>query len=539
MPICIPEHPSFRSAAERKVWEHLRTQLPKHAHLLANVAITDKNGDHEADFIVTWPGVGILSIEVKGGHIALTDDGVWTTSGRSGGDEIQPDYQAKKTMYAVRDYVESHWSQGRPKMMWMVVFPDTALPPKAETAGLPRKRIVDSSELASIAERIRDEAGDSLRGDASSERCSLFVRALLGRRDSHRDWVQLRRDREHEIQRWTENQTQLLDYLSLNPRFAVVGPAGSGKTFLAVEQTRRLVRAGRRVAVICYSRGLAEFLKRLFDNLPETDRPAYVGNFHAFARTWNVYSPKDATSDWWETTCPERMIEKAASLEPEQRYDAFVVDEAQDIADMWWQAIEAGLLDKSRGLYAFGDLEQQVFKRSGFKELALPIGKLRKNIRNATPIAELASLCADEEIENSDIGGPPVEYIECARESALETADDQIDRLLDEGWEPQDIVLLTTGSRHPEQEMRSRTGKSAYWNSFWDVDDIFYGTVTGFKGLERPVVVLAMNGWKESGLEQDNLYVALSRARDLLIVCGSADDVELAGGVAVLHALCG
>jgi hypothetical protein len=67
---------------------------------------------------------------------------------------------------------------------------------------------------------------------------------------------------------------------------------------------------------------------------------------------------------------------------------------------------------------------------------------------------------------------------------------DAVDALLDEGWRPEDIALLTTGSRHPEQSSRQALGQRAYWESFWDAEQVFYGHVLGFKGLERRAVVL-------------------------------------------------
>ena len=66
-------------------------------------------------------------------------------------------------------------------------------------------------------------------------------------------------------------------------------------------------------------------------------------------------------------------------------------------------------------------------------------------------------------------------------------------------------------------------GPDAYWASYWDGDDLFYGHVLGFKGLERPAVVLAVNGFRDPDRASEMLYVGLSRARDLLVVCGDPD----------------
>ena len=67
-------------------------------------------------------------------------------------------------------------------------------------------------------------------------------------------------------------------------------------------------------------------------------------------------------------------------------------------------------------------------------------------------------------------------------------------------------------------------------DSFWDADQVFYGHVLGFKGLERRAVVLVVN--EKSALERsrERLYVGLSRARDQLVVCGDPDFIREVGG---------
>jgi hypothetical protein len=87
-----------------------------------------------------------------------------------------------------------------------------------------------------------------------------------------------------------------------------------------------------------------------------------------------------------------------------------------------------------------------------------------------------------------------VKFVACARENATEVGDDEVDLLLEEGWRPEDVALLTTGTRHPEQKQRQAAGHAAYWGSFWDADQVFYGRVLGFKGLERRAVVLVVWG---------------------------------------------
>lgn len=126
--------------------------------------------------------------------------------------------------------------------------------------------------------------------------------------------------------------------------------------------------------------------------------------------------------------------------------------------------------------------------------------------------------------------GSAVKFVAFSRDKAMDAGDDEVESLLDEGWRPEDIALLTTGTRHPEQTERQAAGNTAYWDSFWDAEQVFYGHVLGFKGLERRAVVLVVN--EESAFERsrERLYVGLSRARDQLVVCGDPALIRNVGG---------
>lgn len=91
-------------------------------------------------------------------------------------------------------------------------------------------------------------------------------------------------------------------------------------------------------------------------------------------------------------------------------------------------------------------------------------------------------------------------------------------------------VGQAAGRRHPEQKERQAAGNAAYWDSFWDADQVFYGHVLGFKGLERRAVVLVVNEVSAFERSRERLYVGLSRARDELVVCGDPDFIREVGG---------
>ncbi|MGH3370672.1 MAG: nuclease, partial [Nocardioidaceae bacterium] len=148
-----------------------------------------------------------------------------------------------------------------------------------------------------------------------------------------------------------------------------------------------------------------------------------------------------------------------------------------------------------------------MFSRFGGPPAGLVPLVLDHNLRNTRQIATSFSTLTPIRMRVGEVDGPDVRLVECGPQDALDHADDAVDVLLEEGWRPQDVALLTTGSRHPEQVQRQAAGQDTYWASFWDTDQVFYGHVLGFKGLERSAVVLALNERAPAERSRERLYV--------------------------------
>jgi hypothetical protein len=230
------------------------------------------------------------------------------------------------------------------------------------------------------------------------------------------------------------------------------------------------------------------------------------------------------------------MLELAYALPPGKQFDAVVIDEAQDFADEWWPVVLASLKDENTGgIYVFSDEGQRVFARYGQPPVPLVPLMLDQNLRNTKQIAHTFDSLAPIRMRLFGGDGPAVRYVECAPADAIEAGDDAVEQLIDDGWRPQDIALLTTGSRHGEQVARQVRGQGWYWDTFWDAEQVFYGHVLGFKGLERRAVVLVLNEKEIGERSRERLYVGLSLARDQLVVCGSSDMICELGGHRVLR----
>lgn len=537
MPQMSPDAPRFANATEELVWRLLGEQLLDDDAVIAGQRVTDHAKDHEADFIVAIEGAGIVCLEVKGGEI-WHDGTHWLQGPRA--KRIEPVEQARGACYALREYVESHpaWTRGRLRWDHMVVFPHAEIPADFALPDCPRWKVIDRAQLDQLLPLIRavplaKEQDLPYLDEGAIEQLHT---ALAGRGLPQRDLVARSMENESAADLITDQQNMLLNAVRLLNRVEVRGGAGSGKTFLALEQARRLTRAGQRVALVCYSHGLASYLSRVVAQWNYKDRPAYVGEFHRLGMEWGAAEGPDESirnadaAQFWEHELPQQMSGLAEALGDGDRFDAIVVDEAQDFADEWWRPMLACLRDPEEGgIFVFSDEAQRVFDRHGTPPVPLIPLVLDHNMRNTRQIAGVFKPLVGQRMQLRGGDGPEVRFVPCAPGGAVAAADDQVDLLLDD-WRPEDIALLTTGSRHPEQVERQRLGPTAYWDTFWDDEQVFYGHVLGFKGLERRVVVLALNEHGPQERSTERLYVGLSRARDQLVVCGDPEFVRAIGG---------
>ncbi|AZL05334.1 MULTISPECIES: nuclease-related domain-containing DEAD/DEAH box helicase [Brevibacterium] len=523
----IPQQPDFNgSTAEAAVWNALCEQLPEDATMVHGQRLTGDDKDVEIDILVLWPGFGIAVIEVKGGRVSV-EDGRWITQDAQGHRnrlKVSPLEQAMVAKHTLVDYLHSRVSTLPGPISHLAVLPYTQLPQGWDQPDALRGQLIDSTQLDSIAGAISTQ----LRYDFTPERDNIsipheFVLKNLRRTNQAVENVSLRAteisDRADELSR---EQAKLISILRHQNRAEISGGAGTGKTYLALLKSQALTREGKRVALMCYSRGLGRFLQLFTAQWPEEDRPAYVGLFHDLPISWGAAPGSDDDSEYWEHHLPRQLKDLADERPRKNLFDAIVIDEGQDFSLLWWEAVQSCLRNQVDGtLYVFTDERQRIFGREGASPITMNPIQLDENLRNSEQIvAGFADLALDPPIPRNG-PGEEIDWVETDLESALAEADGQVESLMDAGWNPDDIALLTTGSRHPEQRSIVETeGTSAYWDQFFATEDVFYGHVLGFKGLERPVVVLCLNGFRDPDRAVDMLYVGMSRATTKLVVVG-------------------
>lgn len=538
MPVCIPEEPDFaESRAEKAVWDALVEQLPDNAVLLHGQRLTDERNDIELDLLVLWPGLGAAVLEVKGGRVGITD-GRWHTDGGGRRNPLRrsPLEQAMVGKHTLYKYLQKRLSVVLTPLVDSAVLPYTILPDDWDVPDAPREKLLDGEDLPRLADRIAGllrRAHDPDRDDpfVPLEPTLRILRRTHQALENVRLWARQIEDSGNAM---TVEQEKLLRILRHQQRAQISGGAGTGKTHLALMKARALVREGRKVALMCYSRGLGRYLQLAVAQWPEEERPAYTGLFHDLAFAWGAESGADDDSDFWEERLPRELKSLADDRPRRELFDAIVIDEAQDFSSLWWEAVQSVLRNQVKDtLYAFTDEQQRLFPRDGTAPITMSPFQLDENLRNSAQIAEvLGHLSTDQAIVRNDPAFD-VEWIESPADDAVATADEVVERLMDEGWNPGDIALLTTGRRHPvHKEHVEQYGWDDYWEQCFAEEDVFYGHVLGFKGLERPAVVLSVNGIRDAARAPKMLYTGMSRATTRLVVVGDLERIRDLGRAA-------
>jgi len=341
------------------------------------------------------------------------------------------------------------------------------------------------------------------------------------------------RNVEHELILLTEEQLKCLDQLEDNPRSLIQGAAGTGKTLLAIEETKRSVVRGNKVAFFCFNSMLANWLKGYFSVQDSGLQPLYIGTFHAFMLQIakeagiSVSLPKDDIQEFWEDELPILALE--AVEKTGVKFGKIIIDEAQDLINENYIEVFDAILHGGieRGYWSmFGDFSHQAIysELSGqqMKELldkrtAYIKYSLRINCRNTKPIGE--EIRCITRFDNSEylwtkVEGPPVNYYtwhddEEQKSKLLSLLSD----LKKGNVKSEDITILSPVCR--EDSIVSTLSQRINDYSPDSGGQITFSTIQAYKGLENSVIILTNIKTYEN---EKLLYVGLSRARSALII---------------------
>lgn len=521
----FPEHREPEHDSERRVLARLR-ELDGSWTVFHNIKWQalrrGRQGDGETDFALFHPLQGVLVIEAKGGEVVI-DEGRYFRRHASGRLHPidDPFNQAEACKRHLSDFLatEVEGLGHGPRVGRAVAFPHVRVHESLGPQG-PREIILDAGDLQQI-ERSISRLVDYWKPpqrltDAQLARIrkllvpSVTVRRLL------RDELA---DASAALIELTNEQYEILDAIGGNRQALVLGGAGTGKTLLAVERTRRLANLGASVLLVCFNQLLGEKLAAEFDG----SALVTAGTFHQVARGLAVRAqrliPDDPSQEWWDRELPTLFPEVAAETGFE--VDAVVVDEGQDFRANWWDALHLVVRDLDDGwFYVFADTHQALFVPgwcSPFDTGAFEY-RLTKNCRNTRPVAEKVAAVLGGEVKTNKVEGPkPKFHVVGSVDAAVNRVLARLGELLAEGVEPAQIQVLST-TWEVAGRLRGRDVDGIGLVAHGE-DGIAVETVQRYKGLEAEVVIVVIPELVDE-LDRSLAYTGLSRAQTFLEVVG-------------------
>lgn len=553
--------PEIKSAAERHIFEWFRDD-PRTADwiVLHSLGIANHNRviHGETDFFVLVPYMGVFALEVKGGRVRR-DGGIWLFTNRYGivGKKTRgPFDQAWDGVFSIVGDIKSKLDTRHKHLKNIffsigVMFPDV----EYETVGCDEEQwqvfdCNDGNNVYDYIHRLFDgacEKWESLHGEEvpfdrlpSPDDIQYIADILRGDFDKAVAISVQIKYAEEELVRLTNEQYRCIDQLDDNKRCLIEGGAGTGKTLLAIEETKKAAAQGLKVALFCYNKNLGDWFEKYFEDVPQNLSPAYVGTFHSFMvrkakeAGMRLHYPNDEDTEYFYSEELPVNASQALNALREEKFDKIIVDEAQDLIsnkylDVFDRCVYGGL---ERGRWTFlGDFSQQaiystacsgdemknmVEERTSFIRF-----KLTVNCRNTRTICDEISFVTDFKAPSdvwSKVDGLPVQYLTYKdRAEEKEKLMETIQMLMDGHISDKKISILSPVKREnsivseiDEYEIQDYKtyGKNRY----------SFSTIQAFKGLENSVIILVDI---DTISDKQLMYVALSRARTALYVIES------------------
>ena len=489
----------------------------------------------EADILLLNEAYGVVQVEVKGGPLHW-DRGGLRHAGT--GKEIRPDpfMQAQHTKALVIDMAQRAEAGYVPYEVF-AALPETA---RRDPFGPPgyAEGTLFMEDLESPS-RLRSKFQALSVWRASPERRKVLIddltRGLLppvdGRpiRAAVREIHRQQSVAESEVFRFHDRQIEAFRQLERHERTVTLGPAGTGKTLLAVRLADKFARCGSRVLFFTPNSTQAKDIQTQLTDL-ET---LYPQNTLASGPGVQVRSLPSLLSRDPEVILRRSEEQAGRWLDRAERhppFDAVVVDECQDLTRGLHDAMLLLTSDGGSEIHAFGDLGQRTIADDhALRWDGYQLVGLTRVFRNTSTIHAVATRF------NPDSGEPPeditgIEPTLIAFKDEIQAAKAAFVELTNltqrEGVPVADIQLLlddrSDGYRQVKDEWRRLVrGRKPI--------PPFPQSIHDFKGLEADHVILVSSSDAHVAWAND-FYVGATRAKKHLVLIAREQLINQARG---------
>lgn len=520
-------HSFHGSEGERLVYEALSTLSNEYVifHSYRWLGeVNQRRSEGEADFVILHPQKGILSIEVKAGGISYRN-GNWIQTNRNTKEEkiIDPLGQAAESQFRIQNYLRKHCKVQLPVIGRAAWFPSVAIHDKIRLPLEANQDVILDVECLTNPVKSLDRAftywKDNLGyryGELSNHEFQQVVNTLMPTFNivesvastalvTTRNYIQM-----------TKQQASILEFLREQPTAVIHGPAGTGKTMLAIEKAKMLAAEGKSVLYLCFNEFLLAYVKEYYATehitfhnirtLAEELMPESNYDISEIIPRFREYFQQDYDDTAWS-------------------YQHVVIDEGQDIPADILEHISI-LVDMLDGhYYVFYDKNQYIMMHQSTHWLDT-YGDCRlvlyKNCRNTADIARTVGTTVDSIKKDAYInelaGIKPVGSFYEDINELQSIVRNFVSLMIQDKLKYEDIVILTTTSVKNSMLHVDMNINSVPISIEPKKNHVLFTSVRKFKGLEAKAVLLidVVVNKLDDELHKRLVYVGASRANTYL-----------------------
>lgn len=506
---------------ENKVIQALKQQLPDDWVILPSVMWTlEKNGyvrDGEADIVVLAPELGLIVVEVKGSkEFKVNEEGKWL---RMEGDDTwvqlkeSPVEQATRNMHDLIGTINKNfgWNNFVGLYSFIVVYPQgraVSVPDMFDESTLATYRHMN--QLTSRLRHSLECRGGKQKKPQFSIKVVEDIIDQLRNRKFHVQKIDTTEDVTSDlnnIEQLTRQQFASLKGLGQLNSVAVIGPAGSGKSILAMWRLQTELEQGKRAIYVCYNTALADFLR--------LRNPKYASSIWNVDKFFVHICPQQragvGSTNFYRESLPGFVMDKADDLE---KYDTIIVDEGQDFSEE--QIIALLDLKVDEGQWAFfADWKQDLYGAgSGIPIGAEVIFHLHHNCRNTVKINDVSNRVVQTKI--ASMPGMPVGELPLVN---LTTNQAMCAWDIAKQWKGKGSIAILSPFKLENSAMNTAiNGHSMKLttdiNLLGTDGFVFFSTIKSFKGLEASCVIVVDISVPDEhvAFQNEDFYVACTRA---------------------------
>ena len=482
----------------------------------------------EADFVILNRIYGLLVIEVKSGGIEYKE-GNWIQTRLDNFEKNpmkNPFKQADKSKYKFISLLDNVLYDNKKcyidKAVWFPSIKNIdsdSLPPEYDDKIVLTEEALDNPLQYII--RAFDFYNSKHYTYMEKEDFDKVLSALMPEFNLIPSASNIIEENDYSFLQLTQEQKKVLDFISDQGNASIQGGAGTGKTFIAVEQAKRFSDYGE-VLFLCFNR----YLYKHLENNCFHKNVEYL-NIHTFI---NRYSSDNILSN-------EELLKVLKTIDfSELNYKFIIIDEAQDFDNKILSLIVEKSTESNIRCFVFYDKNQLLYSDkipAILNDFECKL-TLNKNCRNTFKILSTTNSPMNLPIRTDEYcieGIMPRLYISTDKDKIVNKIGESINNYLSNGYKLDDIVILTLNTE--DSSILSGVSKiNNYDISHEKIEGkLLFTTAKKFKGLESNIVILV--DFNSDVIATDELtrlfYVSTSRARQLLDIFyyNINDDIKL------------